>query len=115
MKKILSLSLLILLVLSVFVSCSSENSMEDLPSGNLLTSSNSPDGTYCFNAYLCSDDGEMYVRGEVVTVATNETRNIYWEKHSDTLDIKWTDNATVVLNGISLDVINDTYDCRNEK
>ena len=114
MRKILIFTLLIVLVLPVLASCSSENSMSDLPTGNLLTSSNSPDGTYCFNAYLCADGGEMYVRGEVVVVATNETRNIYWAKYSDTLDIDWNSNTVVVLDEVSLDVLNDTYDCREK-
>lgn len=111
MKRIFSFMLLLLLSLTVFAACSTKTDMEDLPSGELLTTSNSPDGTYCFNAYLCSDDGELYVRGEVVTVETNESRNIYWDKYSDTVDVRWTNDSLIVINNISLDVVNDTYDC----
>lgn len=85
-----------------------------LPHGKFLTSSYSPDKTYLVNAYLFEGNAttDFAVRCEVVTVSTNEKRNIYWQYHQETADIRWLDDSTVFINEIKLNVLTDSYDYR---
>ena len=88
--------------------------MNNLPEGELITSADSPDGTYRVSGYLC-DGGvtvDHAVRAEVMTLSTGKHRNIYWEYHCDNLK-KWLDVNTVQINGRQLDVRTESYDYRN--
>ncbi len=47
-----------------------------------------------------------------VTDANGNTRNIYWNYRESEADIEWTDDVTVSINGIVLNVEIDKYDYR---
>ena len=89
--------------------------MEDLPDGNKLSESTSVNGTYRLELFLCVQSGTQYIRGALTTIASGETKNIYWDIYSSTLDVEWIDDATVKLGGHSLNVMTDIYDCRESK
>lgn len=88
--------------------------MDNLPEGELIISADSPDGTYRVSAYLCNGGAtvDFAVRGEVTTLSTGDSRNIYWEYHCEDAEIEWTDDNTVQINGKKLDVRTDSYDFR---
>ena len=67
----------------------------------LIAESTSPDGTYTVNAYV-SDGG-----------ATTPYTVIYWQYRENAADITWVDDDTVKINGVILDVPNETYDYRD--
>lgn len=88
-----------------------------LPTGDLLTSSMSPKGTYTVRAYV-SDGGattDFAVRGEVGINGTDQKpKTIYWNYHESKAKITWIDDQTVVINGHQLNVLRDTFDFRRE-
>ena len=92
------------------------STMDNLPTGEIITSADSPDGTYRVSAYLCDGGAtvDYAVRGEVTTLSTGEHRNIYWEYHCEDAKIEWLDDNTVKINGRQLDVRKDIYDYRQE-
>jgi len=67
----------------------------------LIAESTSPDGTYTVNAYV-SDGG-----------ATTPYTVSYWQYRENAADITWVDDDTVKINGVILDVPNETYDYRD--
>ena len=81
---------------------------------NELTVSQSPNGKYTVTAYL-NDGGATTGFAVLCTVKDNESdkeKNIYWNYHCNSADIKWVDEDTVDINGEVLDVETDTYDFR---
>ena len=81
---------------------------------NELTVSQSPNGKYTVTAYL-NDGGATTDFAVLCTVKDNENgkeKNIYWNYHCNSADIKWVDEDTVDINGEVLDVETDTYDFR---
>lgn len=104
--------IMFLTVLNHFLS-----SMDNLPSGELIGSYSSPDGTYTVNSYLCSGNAtvDFAVRCEAVEKLTGNKRNIYWNYHCEKADIKWLNNTTVNINGQTLNILNDSYDFRRCK
>ena len=91
--------------------------MYRLPRGEYLTEETSPNGTYTLKAYVTNGGAttSYSVRGELIfNERNNKAKNIYWNYREDTANINWTDNDTVVINGHSLDVPNDTFDFRNQ-
>ena len=81
---------------------------------NELTVSQSPNGKYTVTAYL-NDGGATTDFAVLCTVKDNESdkeKNIYWNYHCNSADIKWVDEDTVDINGEVLDVETDTYDFR---
>ena len=111
MKKTIAILVMLILVVSGLTACNSD-AMADLPSGNKLSESLSPDGTYRMELYLCAQDGAMYVRGMLVTIESGESKNIYWAPYKDTLNVEWLDNTTIKIDGTSLNVTTDIFDCR---
>ena len=111
MKKSFLVIVLLVIVAATFVSCAGD-AMADLPEGNKLSDSSSPDGTYRMDLYLCTKDGTMYIRGALTTVASGECKNIYWAPYEDALNVEWKDDATISINGKALNVTTDIYDCR---
>ena len=89
--------------------------MKYLPEGELMESITSPDGVYQIRTYLVNGGAtvDWAVRCEVVTVSTGKVRNLYWEYHCNTAEIRWLDDVTVEINGKKLDVRTDSYDWRN--
>ena len=82
----------------------------------LLAKSHSPNDTYTITAYL-NNGGATTSYAVLCVVINNQTRkskNIYWEYGCDTVDIAWFDDATVMINDITLDVNHDVYDFRGK-
>ncbi len=105
MKKTVAF-LLLALIMVFTVSCTS-NKMEELPEGTLLDSADSSNGTYRIETYLCSDKGEMHIRCAVVEIATSESRNIYWNKYNEDVDIEWVDDTNVKIEGKTINVTDE--------
>lgn len=82
----------------------------------LIAESTSPDGTYTVNAYV-SDGGattSYTVLGELMFNKENKkSMKIYWQYRENAADITWVDDDTVKINGVILDVPNETYDYRD--
>ncbi|HHK5541771.1 DUF5412 domain-containing protein [Bacillus cereus group sp. MYBK163-2] len=93
-------------------------SMDRLPIGEKIAEKQSPDGTYTFKAYVTNGGAttSFAVRGELVFNHREyfKTKNVYWNYREDTAKIVWKDNDTVIINGHTLNVPEDTYDFRNE-
>ncbi len=111
MKKLFTL-LFVLIALTLACSSCTTNAEEKWPAGVELTSADSSDGTYRMTLYQCKQDGEKYIRGELTTLSSGETKNILWDIYSAELSIEWIDDVTVKVNGRSLNVTTDLYDCR---
>ncbi len=88
--------------------------MNNLPEGELMHSISSPNGTYIINSYLVSGSAtvDFCVRCEVVVISSGEKRNIYWAYRCENADVTWIDDDNVVINGIELNVLTDSYDWR---
>ncbi|QGG51303.1 DUF5412 domain-containing protein [Lysinibacillus pakistanensis] len=84
----------------------------------LIAESTSPDGTYTVNAYV-SDGGattSYTVLGELMFNKENKkSKKIYWQYRENAADISWVDDDTVKINGVILDVPNETYDYRDHE
>jgi len=84
----------------------------------LIAESTSPDGTYTVNAYV-SDGGattSYTVLGELLFNKENKkSKKIYWQYRENAADISWVDDDTVKINGVILDVPNETYDYRDHE
>ena len=92
--------------------------MSRLPKGNLISEIKSPNGDYTIKAYV-SDGGattDFAVLGELnFNIRNKKPKNIYWNYHENTANIRWVDEDTVIINGHELDVPNDTFDFRSSK
>ena len=91
--------------------------MSRLPKGDLISEADSPGGTYTLKAYVSSGGAitDFTVLGELNFNKENrKPKNIYWNYHEETANIKWIDDNTVVMNNHELNVPNDTFDFRNE-
>lgn len=110
-KKVVSMFFSITLAFSL-VACG----MEGLPEGDLIDEISSDSGKYTINIYLCSGNAttDFSIRGELEDTESNEKRNIYWEYHCEEAEVEWIDDVTVVINGHELNVLEDTYDWRDE-
>lgn len=115
MKKV-KLGIAIFIVVLALTSCS-VGGMDNLPTGELMETVCSPDGTYQVNSFLVSGNAtvDFCVRCEVIENATQEKRNIYWEYRCEKASVKWIDNKTVEINGKPLNVITDSYDWRKQR
>ena len=85
-----------------------------LPEGTFIKSSTSPNGKYKVNAYL-ADGGatvDFAIRAEVVYLETGKSRNIYWQYHADSAQMKCLSDDVVEINGMALNVLHDMYDYR---
>ncbi len=91
--------------------------MNRLPTGEYLTEETSPDNNYTLKVYLVNEGAttDFVIRGELIfNNRNNKSKNIYWNYHEETADIKWLDNKTVVINGHTLQVPKDTFDFRHD-
>ena len=91
--------------------------LQSLPKGELQSQVTSPDGNYTLKIYLCNGGAtvDYAIRGEIVfNNGKKETKNIYWNYHEKSSEVKWIDEQTVEINGIKLNIFNDEYDWRKE-
>jgi hypothetical protein len=91
--------------------------MNRLQKGEFLTEESSPDGKYTLRAYVTNGGATTAyaVRGELVyNEKEGKMRNIYWNYLEETAVITWTDEDTVVINEVSLDVPDEEFDFRHQ-
>lgn len=83
----------------------------DLPQGELQNQHYSPSRKKVMNIYLVENDLGVAIRGEIVT--SEGKHNVFWQTDIDTVEARWLNEDTVLINDIPLDA-NDTfgYDCR---
>ncbi|MGG2063904.1 MULTISPECIES: DUF5412 domain-containing protein [unclassified Bacillus (in: firmicutes)] len=93
-------------------------SLQGVPKGELIQEVNSPNGTYTLNAYITNGGAttSFAVRGELIFNKRKifKTKNIYWNYKEDQANIEWKDEDTVIINGHTLHVPNETYDFRKD-
>ncbi len=116
-QKILPLLAVLLIVSLALAACSTpitELPMEELPEGIRIIDADSNDGTYRATLYMVRDGDAKYYRAALTTLATGETKNIYFDNYTSESTIEWTDNTTLKINGISIDVTSEVYDFRTQ-
>lgn len=116
-QKTLPLLALLLIVSLALAACSTpigELPMEELPEGIKIIDADSNDGTYRATLYMIPDGDAKYYRAAVTTLATGETKNVYFDNYTSESTIEWLDNTTLKINGISIDVTDEVYDFRTQ-
>ena len=86
--------------------------MKRLPEGELVYSCPSPRGDKTVNLYLCAGSATTAdsIRGEIVIDGVK--RNIYWQYREDRHECSWESDDVVNINGVTIDVLNGSYDWR---
>ncbi len=81
---------------------------------DILEISQSENQKYTVTAFLNNggDTVDYAVLCQVKDNETNKAKNIYWQYHCETANIKWIDDETVSINGVILNVATDIYDYR---
>ncbi len=116
-KLIRSLILLILIMLALNITSKLKYSMYNLPKGEYITKSTSPNGVYTIKLYLCSGNStvDFSVRGELITNSfIKKKKNIYWQYKTDESNITWITKQRVLINGTEIKVPDGKYDWRVE-
>lgn len=111
----LGIIIIVLLLVSYFV-YHFFYSMNNLPEGQLIKKSHSPNHTYTLNLYR-ADSGatsRYSIRGELIDNGNENTKNIYWGYDERQAKVSWKNNHVVNINGHILDVEKDKYDFRRE-
>jgi hypothetical protein len=91
--------ILLLLTIRHFVISNEEKNQE------LLIKSNSPNGTYTIYGYWNNPKFEdNIVTAYLVNNKTSKERIIVSEYEESTIDVKWIDNKTFVINGYELNI-----------
>lgn len=109
---VISILICYLIVKSLFFS------MSNLPKGEYLNESVSPEGTYTIKTYLCSGSAtsSYSVRGElIINNKKGKSKNIYWNYRTEDAFITWLDDDTVKINGHIIDLPDGKYDWRKDK
>ncbi|PFD96847.1 hypothetical protein COE15_10820 [Bacillus cereus] len=92
-------------------------SLQGVPKGEWIRTVQSPDGkhaikTYFHNAGSLSADA---VRGELVNLSSDSTKNIYWNYPDTDPYIQWMDKDRVRIGDQTLDISREeTYDWRED-
>ncbi|MBU3220710.1 DUF5412 family protein [Clostridium algidicarnis] len=92
--------------------------MSNLPNGEYLSKSTSPNGTYTIRTYLCNGGAtvDYAVRGELIINNKNKkARNIYWEYKINVSEITLDSDDTVKINGHKINLPSGKYDWRVDK
>ncbi len=120
--KVLTASLLVLLLLvSAFnigwsIHDSYFDNIEQLPYGEFLYSSLSPNGETTVSVYKVKVPVGNAIRGAVVTIdeqGIKRERNIFWEVGADNAMAGWVSNDTISINDKLINVATDAvYDSR---
>lgn len=116
-KLIIGLIFLILIILSLNISSKLKYSMYNLPKGEYITKSTSPNGEYTIKLYLCSGNStvDFSVRGElIINSFIKKKKNIYWQYKTDESNITWITKQRVLINGTEIKVPDGKYDWRVE-
>lgn len=81
-----------------------------------LNNSTSPNGTYTVTAYLNNGGAttDFAVLGTLKNNKDGKTKNIYWQYPCEEADMEWLNDETIKINGVELNVKNETYDYRRK-
>lgn len=119
MKKIALITVYALAVITVLVNTgfAVKNylfaDINNLPKGELLFSSVSPNGDKTVNIYRVSNVLGNAIRGEL-EYKGKEAVNFFWQTDMSDVELDWVDNNAVTLDGVPLSADGKTvYDCRN--
>ncbi|HHW46008.1 MAG TPA: DUF5412 domain-containing protein [Clostridiales bacterium] len=87
----------------------------DVPRGEFLFSSLSPNNNYTVQMYLvdCGNTLGRGVRGEVIDMQTGQSRDIYWNLGEPNVIVGWLDEYVVDISGKSLNILTDKFDWRD--
>ena len=82
--------------------------------GELVKSSTSPDGNCKVNVYIIKGNATTLDNLRAETVIGNKTKTIFYQMEVYSIDedfpkVEWIDNETITINGITLNVLNETY------
>lgn len=102
--------LVIILNTAISVYESLNPDINNLPKGELLSSCNSPNGDSRIDLYVVKADFGSAVRGEYVTGDTQ--RNIYWQTGTDTANVEWLSEKSILIDTVPLNVKTDMFDSR---
>lgn len=91
--------------------------IDRVPEGEALAEKTSPSGAYTVVTYVINAHTTVApaVRGEVIYHDEHdELRNLYWAYRIEKGEIEWINEHVVSINGMELDVREDTYDFRKD-
>lgn len=90
--------------------------LKHLPTGELLSSSVSPNHKYKVEMYVIDAGGNLgeAVRGQVTELETGETRNLYWEAGINSATVSWGSKNSVIINNRPINVQTEHFDWRDE-
>ncbi len=108
-----------LIILAVIVTVSVmliDYGINRTPTGEYIRSVESPDMQATINVYIVSPAlSNDAIRCEVEKASDGSKRTIYYRYGESEADIIWENNETVVINGITLNINQDSYDWRHDK
>lgn len=88
--------------------------ISDVPNGEYVSSSFSPDKSCELKVYVVKTDIGKAVR--VSRTQNGKTENVFWQTDVEAVDIKWHNERVVYINDIRLDFgLNETFDSRSIK
>lgn len=90
-----------------------------IPEGELIEEVVSPSKEYTLQSYLILNDKENLLKNKAISVVVlnNETKitsAIYYNYHENKVTMKWIDEETVQINGMKLNIHEDTYNRKIE-
>lgn len=115
-KNILTIFLSISIIVSVIVYGFywSFYDIQRIDGQEYITESTSPNGEYTVIAYLNNGGATTgyAILGTLQNNNSGKTKNIYWQYKCEKAEISWINDETIKINGIQLNVKNETYDFR---
>lgn len=87
-------------------------SINQLPQGEHVVSATSHSGRYVVEMYKVQNSMGVAVRGELFDNITKTVKNVYWENHTDKIEIFWLNETMVSINGNVVDIMVDRFDSR---
>ena len=84
--------------------------ISDLPEGDLIEISASPNEDSQIYFYLIKNKIGCAVRGELVK--GDERKNIFWQPGVDSVSVRWLSEVGVIINDIPLNIETDKFDSR---
>lgn len=110
-KRILSV---ILLILIVFIVYNNFFNINNIATGDYISSLNSQNNKYTLKSYLIKGDSLSgnSIRVELINNVTNSKKNIYFNYPENSVSMEWLDSETVRINETELNIYKDIYDWR---
>ena len=87
-------------------------SINQLPQGEHVVSATSHSGRYVVEMYKVQNSMGVAVRVELFDNITKTVKNVYWENHTDKIEIFWLNETMVSINGNVVDITVDRFDSR---